>query len=85
MLDFYGGIEGKIVYLDSRGWGFINSEVIEFEKIYFHWSALKQGLNFKTLKKGDILVFNAHKKEDKGWKAINIRLKNNDLPKIDRD
>ena len=69
--DYLPNIEGKIIYLHPKGWGFINSHAIEFSKVYFHWTGLSTSLNFKTLKKNDKVKFNALKREQ-GWKAINI-------------
>lgn len=80
MTDFYAGIEGKIIYLDPKGWGFITTPIIEFEKIYFHWSSLKD-INFKELRKGNRVKFNALKRErdeQKKWKAINVEVLENE-------
>jgi len=46
-------IQGKILSLNDKGFGFISSTSLRFTKIYFHWSALEQDtLNFALLKKG---------------------------------
>lgn len=72
--DYKPSIKGKIIYLHPKGWGFINSHDIEFSKVYFHWTGLiTSGKNFKELQKGNIVKFNALKRE-KGWKAINIEV-----------
>ena len=73
--DFISNIVGRIIYLNPKGWGFINSHDIEFSKVYFHWTGLVTTLNFKQLKKNDLVKFNALKR-DKGWKAINIEAHN---------
>jgi len=46
-------IQGKILSLNDKGYGFISSTALKFTKIYFHWSALDQDtVNFANLKKG---------------------------------
>lgn len=71
--EYIPGITGKIIYLNPKGWGFINSHDIQFSKVYFHWTGLVTTLNFKDLKKNSLVKFNALKRE-KGWKAINIEV-----------
>lgn len=78
----FSGITGTIIYLNEKGWGFINSHSIPFEKVYFHWSGLnsKKAPNFQKLEKGMTVKFNAHTKPDEDgkmrWKAINVEVIN---------
>jgi len=73
-------VTGKIIKLDSKGWGFINTHAIEFTRIFFHWSALRQDtLNFKLLKVGMQVEFTpiyAEKTEEHegGWRARQITI-----------
>lgn len=66
---------GKIIHLDETGWGFISSPEIEFTRIFFHWTGLKQDtLNFKELKRGMKVEFEAKQSPDpkKGYRAIKV-------------
>ena len=68
---------GKIIHLDEKGWGFITSPDIEFTRIFFHWTGLKQDtLNFKELKRGMRVEFTEKQSPDpeKGWRAIKIKV-----------
>lgn len=75
----YRGITGEIIYLnEEKGWGFISSDAIKFEKIYFHWTCLVNGKapNFKILKVGDKVRLDAHIKTNPNgatsWKGIKV-------------
>ncbi len=68
-------IKGRIIQLDKRGFGFIISEELPFERIYFHWTSLKQGtLKFPALERNMNVSFTAKMQtpEEKGYKAIRI-------------
>ncbi len=91
MKTYHSGASGKIIYLNEKGWGFINSHNIPFEKIYFHWSALVSGKapNFKELNKGAEVKFNAHLKTlpdgVKKWKAIQVEVIQNGPEEVGRN
>ena len=72
---------GKIISINDKGYGFITSKDVPFERIFFHWTALNNDTaSFKEL----IEQFNREKKEtieveftpveygDKGWRAIKV-------------
>ncbi len=64
---------GKIIKLDSEGWGFITSKDIPFTRIFFHWTSLNQGTkHFTELKKGDNVEFIPVEVDGKGVRAIKI-------------
>lgn len=69
---------GKITKLDlgdKGGWGFISSKQKKFTRIFFHWSALTQDtLNFVELKKGMEVEFTPVEVPEKGWRAIRVRV-----------
>ena len=66
---------GRIIKVSSKGWGFISSRDIEFTRIFFHWTALKQNtLNFKELKTGMMVAFKPFQTTDKGYRAIDIEV-----------
>lgn len=68
-------IIGKITKIDGKGWGFISSPQIEFTRIFFHWSALLQNtLNFKELKTGMKVEFSVIQAQDKGWRAVRVKV-----------
>lgn len=68
-------IEGKILAVRDDGFGFISSKEIPFEKIFFHWSALKQNTKkFLDLKVGDKVRFTPVKLIDRGWRAHGIEV-----------
>lgn len=88
---YFDGATGQIIYLNPKGWGFINSHDIPFEKIYFHWSALISGKapNFAKINKGAEVKFNAHLKTlpdgTRKWKAIQVEVLQNGPAEIGRD
>ena len=65
---------GTIIYLDDKGWGFINCHEIEFTRIFFHWSGLNHRIKFRELKKGDTVTFIVKEYPESGTRAIKIEL-----------
>ena len=66
---------GRIIKISQKGWGFISSRDIEFTRIFFHWTALKQStLNFKELRTGMIVTFKPFQTPDKGYRAIEVEV-----------
>ena len=72
-------IVGKIIMLNPKGYGFIISNDLPFERVFFHWSALKQETKrFKDLKKNDVVEFtpidyvDKETKKVKGFRALKI-------------
>ena len=86
-------IIGKIIRIDPRGFGFITSEDIPFERIFWHWTSLQlDTLKFLELKKGMKVEFVARHQgkdnvtgKDRGYKAIRIEVidQNIDLNEMD--
>jgi len=68
-------IEGKILHVSDKGFGFITSEDIKFTRIFFHWTGLNQDtLKFTDLKKNMLVRFIPMEVEGKGWRAIKIEV-----------
>ncbi len=68
-------VKGKIIKVSDEGWGFISSKDIKFTRIFFHWTSLKQDtLKFQDLKNGMKVEFTPVEVQDKGWRAIKIRV-----------
>jgi len=68
-------ISGRIIKVSKDGWGFISSRDIQFTRIFFHWTSLKQDtLPFLELKTGMIVEFTPMQIPDKGWRAIHVRV-----------
>jgi cold shock CspA family protein len=67
---------GKIIHISDKGWGFITTPDLKYVRIFFHWQALKQGVSFPNLKKGQLVEFNVIEYPDKGARAIKIGLVN---------
>jgi len=68
-------ILGRIIKVHAKGWGFISSKQIEFTRIFFHWTALRQDtLGFKELKTGMACEFIPVQIPGKGWRAIQIKV-----------
>ena len=66
-------ISGRIIKVHKAGWGFISSKEIEFTRIFFHWTSLRQDtLQFPELKTGMIVEFTPIKVPDKGWRAVHV-------------
>jgi cold shock CspA family protein len=68
-------INGVILHTNKKGFGFIQSPLIPFERIYFYWTALNQEnqKKFLDIKTNDKVEFTP-KKYDKGWRAIKITI-----------
>lgn len=74
---------GKIIKLqqstENGGYGFISSKDIPFTRIFFHWSALTQDtLNFLELREGMQVEFTPIEIEDKGWRALRVKVIDNE-------
>ncbi len=68
-------ITGKIIKVSKSGWGFISSKEIPFTRIFFHWTSLRQdSIQFPDLKTGMIVEFTPIKVENKGHRAVHIRV-----------
>ena len=72
-------ITGKIIKVEKDeekgGWGFISSKEVPFTRIFFHWTSLKQDtLKFTDLRNGMKVEFVAVEVEGKGWRAIKIKV-----------
>lgn len=66
-------IEGKIIAINQRGFGFISTMKVPFTRIYFHWTNLiPTTINFKELKRNDPVDFVLEMKENGTYKAIKI-------------
>ena len=66
---------GKIIHLSNSGWGFITSEDVKFERIFFHWTGLEQDtLRFPNLTNGMKVEFTPKEYEDRGLRAIKIKV-----------
>ena len=66
---------GRIIKVSRRGWGFISSRDIEFTRIFFHWTALRQDtLSWKQLKIGMQCEFQPIEIPGRGYRAIKIRI-----------
>lgn len=72
-------VGGKIIKVSEDGWGFISSKEIKFTRIFFHWTSLRQDtLRFPELKQGMKVEFTPIEVQDKGWRAIKIKVLNGD-------
>lgn len=68
-------IIGKITHIDPKGFGFIISEAVEFTRIFFHWTALKQDtLNFKELSVNMRVRFIPIEIPDRGFRALRVEV-----------
>lgn len=68
-------VKGQIVAIKPNGYGFIVSPDIPFERIYFHWTALKQNtLRFPQLERGMKVEFQPQNRGDRGYRAIYIEV-----------
>lgn len=66
---------GRIIKISKDGWGFISSKDIEFTRIFFHWTALKQDtIPFLELKTGMMVEFIPIQVPGKGYRAIHVRV-----------
>jgi len=87
-------IVGKIIRTDPRGYGFITSEEIPFERIFWHWTSLTfDTLKFPSIRRGMKVDFVPRHQgqdengKDKGYKAIKITIIDEtiDLTDIEED
>lgn len=68
-------VVGKVIKVSKEGWGFVSSKEIEFTRIFFHWTALRQDtIPFLELKTGMTVEFTPLKIEGKGWRAVHMRV-----------
>ena len=68
-------VTGKVTKVDSKGYGFISSKEVPFERIFFHWTSLRHDTtNFKHLIKGAKVEFLPIKNDDGTYRAIKIRV-----------
>lgn len=68
-------VVGRIIKVSRKGWGFITTKEIEFTRIFFHWSALRQDtLPFLELKAGMNVEFTPVQMPGRGYRAIHIRV-----------
>lgn len=84
-------IKGKIIRVDPKGYGFIISPELPFERIFFHWSSLRpKTLRFPELRRGMTVEFVARDQgkdevthENKGYKAIRIEVVSKEIDTTD--
>ncbi len=68
-------LEGKIIKVSDKGWGFIIAKEIPFVRIFFHWTALTQDTKkFTELKRNMIVSFVPVDKGNRGFHAIKVRV-----------
>jgi cold shock CspA family protein len=68
-------VVGRIIKVSKAGWGFISSKDIEFTRIFFHWTALRQDtVPFLELKTGMIVEFTPLQIPGKGYRAVHVRV-----------
>lgn len=68
-------IEGKIIHISERGFGFISSLEIPFTRIFFHWQGLAgDTLRFTELRKGMRVSFLPVQMPDNTYRAIKVRV-----------
>lgn len=68
-------VTGKIIKVSSDGYGFISSKDIPFTRIFFHWTSLRADtVKFQELRSGMKVSFVAFEVEDKGYRAIKIKV-----------
>ena len=66
---------GRVIKLSKTGWGFISSKDIQFTRIFFHWTALRQDtVRFPELKTGMHVEFTPVEVPGKGWRAVHVRV-----------
>lgn len=67
-------IVGRVIKVSKKGWGFVSSKEIEFTRIFFHWTGLRQDtIPFLEMKVGMWVEFTPLQIEGKGWRAVHIR------------
>jgi cold shock CspA family protein len=68
-------LHGKIIKVSPQGYGFISSKDIEFTRIFFHWTSLRPDtLPFKELRAGMKVSFVDQNVEDRGHRAIKVKV-----------
>ena len=68
---------GRVIKVHKTGWGFISSKEIEFTRIFFHWTALRQDtVKFPELKTGMHVEFTPVEIPGKGFRAVHVRVVN---------
>jgi cold shock CspA family protein len=68
-------VVGRVIKVSKDGWGFISSKEIQFTRIFFHWTALKQDtVPFLELKTGMMVEFTPIQVPGKGYRAIHVRV-----------
>ena len=68
-------VTGRIIKVSKDGWGFISSKEIQFTRIFFHWTALKQDtLRFMELHAGMYVEFTPVQVQGKGYRAVHVRV-----------
>ena len=72
-------VVGRVIKVHKTGWGFISSKEIEFTRIFFHWTALRQDtVKFPELKTGMHVEFTPVEIPGKGFRAVHVRV----IPKV---
>jgi cold shock CspA family protein len=72
---------GRIIKVSKQGWGFISSKEIEFTRIFFHWTALRQDtIPFLELRNGMMVEFTPLQIPGKGWRAVHVRVVEKQVP-----
>jgi cold shock CspA family protein len=68
-------VVGRVIKVHKTGWGFISSRDIEFTRIFFHWTALRQDtVKFPELKTGNYVEFTPVEIPGKGFRAVHVRV-----------
>lgn len=68
-------VQGKIIKISEKGWGFITSRDVPFTRIFFHWTSLKQDtIKFTELERGMSVEFTPVELEGKGCRALRINI-----------
>lgn len=68
-------VVGRVIKVSKTGWGFISSRDIEFTRIFFHWTALRQDtVKFPELKTGMHVEFTPLEIPGKGYRAVHVRV-----------
>lgn len=66
---------GRIIKVSKAGWGFISSKEIEFTRIFFHWTALRQDtIAFPELRTGMTVEFTPLQIPGKGYRAVHVKV-----------
>ena len=74
-------VTGRIIKVSKAGWGFISSRDIEFTRIFFHWTALRQDtIPFLELRSGMQVEFTPLQIQGKGWRAVHVRVIEKEKP-----